>query len=342
MTFGIGVQTLMDDLERRIRAANPSPVARSTPLTARAEDDLAALLSTNPSLEAVPAVRPRRRDKRAWMTALVAVLVLVTVFFTGNVLPRPGASAATPPLLTGSPVDGTREEVVESLSGAAQNNQSEKPGHQRTIEYETWSANITVGVDKSVDVFVQPQEVERTWSDDLSGRIVTRAGAVRWGEETDSATAAKPGAVLDDGTFRAGEYPALFPAAPPKSADEMRSYLSGVLGLTSQSTTGEWFKAIQDLRIDWPLTGAQTSALLQIIETLPDVVVAGAVTDRLGRDGIALETETRENGNFKHILVFDRSTGLLLSAEDVYLGGLKDTKLPAMTVLSYTAWKGTK
>ncbi|GAB2456352.1 hypothetical protein GCM10027029_17600 [Conyzicola lurida] len=288
---------------------------------------------------AFPVHSRRRADARAWITAIVAVLVLASVFFAGNVLTRPVASAATPPLLTGSPVDGTLEDVLERLSVAAQNNQNETPSRQRSIVYETWSANITVGEDKTVDVFVQPQEIERTWSDDLSGRIVTRAGAVKWGEQTESAPAAEPGAVLDDGTFGPGEYPALFPETPPASADEMRAYLSSVLGLSSVSTAGEWFKAIQDLRVDWPLTGGQTSALIQIIKTLPDVVLAGTVTDRLGREGIALETETRADGNFKDILVFDLATGLLLSAEDVYLGGLEDTNLPAMTVLSYTAWK---
>jgi hypothetical protein len=294
---------------------------------------------TEPNTVVVP-LRPRRRgDARAWITAIVAVLVLASVFFAGNVLTRPVASAATPPLLTSSPVDGTLEDVLERLSVAAQNNQNDTPSHQRSIVYETWSANITVGEDKTVDIFVQPQEIERTWSDDLSGRIVTRAGAVKWGEQTEAATAAEPGTVLDDGTFGPGEYPALFPATPPASAGEMRTYLSSVLGLTGESTAGEWFKAIQDLRVDWPLTGAQTSALIQIIKTLPDVAVAGTVTDRLGRQGVALETETREGGNFKDILVFDSATGLLLSAEDVYLGGLEDIDLPAMTVLSYTAWK---
>lgn len=331
----------MDDLERRIRASSPSPVGRNSPLSRRAEDELAALLSTKPNAEIVP-VLPGRSDARKWITAIVAILILASVFFAGNVIPRPGASAATLPPLTSSPIDGTLEDVLERLSVAAQNTQNKPASHQRSVVYETWSADIAVGDGRSVEVFIQPQEIKRTWSDDLSGRIQTRAGAVRWGEQTDSAPASKPGTILDDSTFGPGEYPALFPATPPTSAGEMRTYLSSVLGLTDESTAGEWFKAIQDLRSDWPLSGAQTSPLVQIIKTLPDVVVSGTVVDRIGRTGIALETETRADGRFKDILVFDGTTGLLLSAEDVYLGGLEDTNLPAMTVLSYIAWKGEK
>jgi hypothetical protein len=68
------------------------------------------------------------------------------------------------------------------------------------------------------------------------------------------------------------------------------------------------------------------------------VTLAGAVTDRLGRAGIAIQTE-RESGSHRMLLIFSPETGLLLSTETVYLGGIPDYALEYPTVLNYFAWK---
>ena len=330
----------MDELERRIRNANPSGIRRDAAPSARAEAELRVLISS-------PGMRPSqdrrwRPHGRSLLSGMVAALVLGVLIVTGNIVPDPVANAAGLPLLDEKPVDGTTNDVIDKMIAAASRTITETSQSKRKISYETWSANITVNEDASVDLFVQPQEIERIWSDDLSGQIVTRAGVVKLGERPDGSPALVPGQIVDKDTFGPGEYPILFPESPPSTAPEMRVYLSGVLGLVDGSTAGEWFKAIQDLRMDWPLSSAQNVALLELIKTLPDVTVAGSVTDRIGRNGIALQTETRAGGKFRDLLIFDSNTGLLNSAEDVYLGGLDDIDLPAMTVLNYTAWKAVQ
>lgn len=333
----------MDDLERRIRAANPSPVRRAAAISGRGEAELQALLGTTPGEAGRPVALlpqpPRHPARRRWIAAMAAVLVLATVFVAGNLVNRPNASMAAPPLLSAVPIDETTAEILGKLSAAAEDIGAATPGSERSIAYEEWSANISVDSDSKMDMFVQPQEAKRTWSDDLSGRIVARAGTVKWGEATASNRAAKPGTVLVDEDFGPGQYPAIFTTAPPTTAPELRSYLAAPLGLNEQSTAGDWFKAVQDLRADWPLDGAQNAALLDLVAALPDVSVAGTVTDRLGRTGVAVETDSRAGGTFRDILIFDSKTGFLISAEDVYRGGLDDVTLPAMTVLNYTAWK---
>jgi len=331
----------MTDLERRIRAANPIAIGRATPLSSRAEAELQALLATAPLATAAPRPAPalkRARLRGAWVTGLAAVLVFVTVFVVGNVTNRPQSSAASsPPLLTSVAIDATVPEILGVLSAAARDIGPSAASSERTVRSEAWSADISVDDESNVTMFVQPQEISRVWNDELSGRVTAVAGEVRWG--ADSASAAEPGTVLVDEEYGRGQYPAIFATRPPSTAAELRSYLAAPLGLDDQSTAGQWFKAVQDLRADWPLDGDQNAALLDLLATLPDVSVAGTVTDRLGREGVAVETESRVDGVFRDILVFDSATGFLISAEDVYLGGLNDISLPAMTVLNYSAWK---
>jgi hypothetical protein len=330
----------VNEFERRIRDANPTPVRRTTAVSARAEEELNELLASAPQHAPRPVSRrTRRRIGTAWATAIAAALVFATVIVAGNVTNRPAPSAAfAPPLLTSVSIEGTTGEILNALGSSAGDRMADAAS-ERTVLSEAWSANISIEDNAVLDIFVQPQEVRRTWSDDLSGRIVSRAGAVKWGGETTDSAAAKPGTVLVDEDFGPGMYPTFFVAPPPTTVDDMRSYLAAPFGLGEQSTTGEWFKAINDLRADWPLDGAQNTAILQVIATLPDVTVAGTVTDRLGRTGVAVQTDSRADGKFRDILVFDSATGMLISSEFVYLGGLTDISLPAMTVLDYTAWK---
>ena len=331
----------MNDIERRVRAANPNPIPVRGAVSPRSEEELSALLASAPHLAPRPASRrPRRRIGTAWVTAIAAVLVFGTVIVAGNITDRPAPSAAfAPPLLTSVPIDGTTGEILNALSSSASDIRMDDADDERTVVYESWSAQITIEEDTVLEMYVQPQETRRTWSDDLSGSIVSRAGAVKWGTAAPDSAAAKPGTIILGEDFEPGTYPTFFVTPPPATVEEMRSYLAAPFGLGEQSTSGEWFKAINDLRVDWPLDRDQNSAILQLIATLPDVTVAGAVTDRLGRSGVAVQTETRTEGNFRYVLVFDSATGLLISSEFVYLGGLTDISLPAMTVLDYTAWK---
>ena len=92
------------------------------------------------------------------------------------------------------------------------------------------------------------------------------------------------------------------------------------------------------MRYERTLTGPQTAAALDLVAGLSDVTLAGTVTDRLGREGIAIQTE-RASGTHRILLIFSPETGLLLSSESIYLGGIPDFSLEYPTVINYFAWK---
>jgi hypothetical protein len=205
------------------------------------------------------------------------------------------------------------------------------------IEVETWSMDILVDPNEQT-TFVQPREVVRTRDADLAGEVVVSAGSVRWGSVPQDATP-PPGEELERHSYEAGSYPLLFPTPPPSDEPTLRAYLSTALGLTADSTAGDYFRAVQDLRNEWPLSGPQCATVLDLVAVLPDVELLGEVVDRLDRPGLAFSTSTRMGGAFEDVLIFSPDTGCLLSAEEVYLGGLDEVALDERTVTNYTAWK---
>lgn len=318
----------MDELERRIRDANPHAVRRTDPLSERASRELAVLLA-----------EPRAPRVPRWRTPLLissaAAALVIALAVAASVL-APRAAVAAPPLLEAAPVSFSAHAVLERLAMNARTDSAPRPSG--LIVAETWSADVTAA---TRSVFVQPREVVRSRATDLGGEITVYAGEVRWGSVPAGYRAPSPGTELERQTFAAGEFPLLFAQAPPDSATELAAYFETYLGTDRSTNAGELFRAITDLRNEWALTGAQTAAVLELVNGLPGVTVAGEVTDRLGRAGMAIATETRSDGAFRDLLVFDRQTGALLSAEQVYLGGIPGIDLDSPTVLDYTAWKDT-
>lgn len=322
----------MDELERRVRAANPFPVRRGDPLSDRARRELFILLQ-----KGVPPVDTRRSRRPARLiVSAVAVIVVVLVAVAAGTVLAPRAAIAAPPLLEGTPVAESPDRVLERLAMNARTASFAPPSTRITIE--TWSADLAV-VGGHLSSFVQPREVMRSRTPELSGEIVVRAGAVKWGAVQSSEHPIAPGTELERSRYAAGGYPLLFPDAPPRDAAQLPAYFAALAGVGPADEAGEYFRAVMDLRNEWGFNGMQTAAVLELIRTLTGVSVAGRVTDRLGRPGIAVTTETRSGGNFRDLLIFDENTGELLSAEQVYLGGDPTIDLDSPTVLDYIAWK---
>lgn len=322
----------MDDIEQRIRAANASPVRRNSPLSERAKLDL-TLIVQEP--RASHFAEGRRRTRRTILVSTVAAMAVIALTVLGAVVFTPHAAMASPPLLSVTTIDGSVTQILGKLSRAAR----ALPAPTSTvIRAETWSADITVK-DRVTTEFVQPSEVVRTRLEDLSGEVVTYASGVRWGSAPAGVKVPRKGSELTREKYAAGTYPILFPVAPPDSSGSYAAYFHQYAGTQADSSPGDYFRAIADLRNDWAFNGPQTGAVLDFVGQLPDVSIAGEVTDRLGRPGVAIQTTTRGGGAFRDLLVFDKSTGALLSAEQIYLGGLKDVRLDFPSVLDYIAWK---
>jgi hypothetical protein len=333
----------VDELERMMRATNPSGLRRSMPLSLRAEVELAALLAEPAEPQPQPAPAEDRRWFRRFATALAAIavtLVMATVIAITDLGPTAVLpSVAGPPLLQPTALDVEPSTVLTSLAIKAALMGSGPGSMTQVIRYEAWSIQVDVA-DRTTS-FVQPEEVERHCGSDRSGYWEARAGAVRYGVATDEHPAAAPGDLLRRDDFATGEFPMAFPKAPPVEPGVLEDFLRTSWGLTAESSSVDYFTAIEGLRLEWQLSGAQTAAVLDLLATRTDIAVAGQVRDRLGRDGIAVEA-TAPDGTYRTTLVFSSETGMLLSSEQVYLGGIPDFDFDFPTVTNYYAWKDTR
>lgn len=326
---------IVDELERRIRAANPDPTNRHMPLSERAERELTLLLATPRDLSAAKPL-PKRWVTIMAATIVAVVAILLTVGLPNLLSPRP-AAASTPPILETTPVAGSPVFVLERLSELARTSPAET--RSADIAAETWSAELTPTTHKVT--FVQPRDIVRTRENDKSGSVIIRAGQVRWGMVGEGEKPAIPGTQLERFDYGPGAFPMLFPVPPPTDPAALSDYLAKYLGVDASAGTGELFRAVQDLRNEWELDGSQSAALLNLLAERNDIEVLGNVTDRLGRAGTALATDSRMGGAFRDILIFATATARLLSAEEVYLGGIPDIQLTPPIVMNYIAWKDT-
>jgi hypothetical protein len=324
----------MADPDDELREANPLSSRRASPLSPRAKQELSELLAS----ASAPATQPRRRALPTIgfaAAASIAMIVAVVFAFTNFGQAGQASVAALPPLVT-TPLG---DELGEVLAGLSERASAQTPPATRTqtIRVETWSVQVDADAPVS-PYYVQPEEVEKVWEPDRSGTWRSWAGDIRYGAPPSGGSAVDPGTALRDDRYAPGEFPLSFPEAPPDDVLELDSYLRSVGHLPSRPEAIEYFWAIEAMRFEWSLTGTQTAATLDLLAELPEVTLAGTVTDRLGREGIAIATD-RASGTHRMFLIFSSETGLLLSAESVYLGGIPDNALEYPTVLNYSAWK---
>jgi hypothetical protein len=323
----------MADLDDELRGANPLTSRRASPLPARARRELLDLLAAT--------VEPAPKRRRAALptigfAAAASIAVVASIVFAVTSLGPTQPSVAAPPQLETTPLGDDLGHVLARLAEHARA-QTTLDLPTQMIRLETWSAQVDASSPVS-SYYVQPEEVEKVWRPDRSGSWRSWAGAVRYGIAAPRDGAPEPGTSLRDETYAPGAFPLSCRDAPPDDAVELAAYLRDAGVLPDAPETIDYFAAIEGLRYDRSMTGPQTAAAIELIAGLPDVALAGTVTDRLGREGVAIQTE-RASGSHRMLLIFSPDTGLLLSSETIYLGGIPDNALEYPTVLNYFAWK---
>ena len=188
-------------------------------------------------------------------------------------------------------------------------------------------------------VAVVPEQVQLSWKADGSAvsRVVAgqtyfpteayrraweAAGATRGGRHADQRRGVRPGAVP----------PGLPRQRPRRPVAALRAYLSTGHPIDSHGT-GELFIAVTDLAREWRLTPAVDSALMGVLAQAPDVRILGTVTDRAGRTGTAVATDSSFTGlPMRYVLVFDPHTGGLLASEEwlTTTAGALDVPVPSV------------
>jgi len=327
-----------EELERRLRRADPATTPPDAQLSVRAEADLRRIITGSGAKKS-----PRRQGRWLALPALGALLVLA-FFLVQQVLPsnvsgNQTAMAATPPVLTGT---GTpRDFAVFVKEAAAKLRDQEPETPTRRASYEAWYVNTDFDADGSTFSYVSPQEVTTTWRADLSGEITVVTGTpyLPEGSIAPDTEPTAAGALVREESFGAGEMGIVFAAEPPTDAASMSAYLTEYGGVMDPKDPAQVLEAVGQLLSEWTLSGAEHSALLESLAEVPGFESIGSVTDRLGRAGLGFSAQSPADPRFQSILVLDATTGEILSMEKVYLGGVPEFSFDPPTVTSYIAWK---
>lgn len=104
----------------------------------------------------------------------------------------------------------------------------------------------------------------------------------------------------------------------------------------SGRSTQQWFGAFTDTWTTRIVSPALQAAFLDVLAEQPGIDVLGAVTDRVGREGVAVSTNT---GDRQLVLVFDEHTGALLDHEQIALTpAATDVPIALPSTVNYTVW----
>lgn len=330
----------MDELERRIRAANPLVSRRDAPLTLRAHDDLARLLAGADAPAARPRgirgllgrLRSRRLAVGGGISGLTVGAAIAVIAIAISVSTPSDSWALTPPPLEATPVSGTVASVADELEAAAAKQPVPDTSGDVTIRTQTWALAITDrGPDTRPTSWVAPERLVLVRHPDGSAVLTFRAGTWEYGTPPGAERRA-PGTLIERDRVAAGESSTTLPVSPT-TGGEIVHVADGLD--RSASPAVRLFTAITSTAHDWPATGVP---YLQALSTASGVQLDGAVIDRLGRHGIAFSTvDTRSSQSLTRTLIFDRSTGALLSSEVAVKSGSK--VLAPGGVLSYTCWE---
>ena len=335
-----------DDLARLIRDADPARTPLTGALNERAENDLARIVGAPVRRREVVTTLRARPLFIALPSAVALLLVVVLVLqgwnLFGSTTANRAAAVATPPLLASTPSPYTFGEVVTRAVGQLHDSPTETSAPGRHASYATWNLNVDVDFRDTPSSFISPEDVVMSWNADLSGMWTRKVGKSIATDTPPGPNEALPphvGTVLRADQFAAGEMGILNPTTPPTTREAALRYLQVVAGAHSLDPV-ELVNAVQSVLNEWTLTSQQEAAMLSALKGLDGFTTWGTVTDRLGREGIAILAKSRSNSHFESLLIISPSTGRVLSVETIYLGGIKDLrKLPIPSVVNYTAWR---
>ncbi|NYD66042.1 hypothetical protein [Agromyces atrinae] len=319
-----------DDLTRLIRSARPELPIDDATIDARKAALFDRIVGDEPSDE-LAARRVRRAPVRL-IFSVAAVFVILVLLGAGTFLvPRPGqAFAVTPPVLQAEPLSSTAKEVLMDAADQLIPTSGEPP---RTFSYRAWQLQSTDPGNGALSSVVQPAEITVSTAPDGSVSRIARA-TVPYPED---AGTVRPGDELWRLEYAPGEYQPVFPD-PPTDAAAVGEYLARYGALPEEPTSGDYILAIQMLLTERTLASTEEAALLRFVASLPDLMVNGTVTDRLGRQGVSVSTTSRAPGEFIDSLIVSPAGAGILSSEMTYIGSDR-TDIASPAIVLYYAWE---
>ena len=328
-----------DGLDERARADLATILAQPTGAAARAPHaPYSGIRSWTGRFTGAPAARPAVRfptgfqghhARRRWLLGAVAATVLAGV---AVVLPSAmhgtglgsgsQAYAATPPLLSYRPIAGVKDpaallrQIADRAAALPDDAGRGRYVHMRTSSWSLWT-RIGPG-DEPVSSRVVPEEIESWTAPDGSGLErrttdgeleVTRPGpgerGFMWAPDSLSADLATLGRQLEQG------HP-------------------------TSNGPAERIAAIGDLAKSQPVTPTVRAALLRYLASTPGLMLLGEVSDRAGRDGVAVALDSDYSGLMsRYTVIVDRANGKILALEETLTTDAGKLNVRVPSVISY-------
>ena len=329
-----------EELDNLMRLADPAQTTQDLRSEAQIRQELDRITARGISSRKVPA-----RYTWPWLVVpgvIAAVLAVALFVQVWNPLGAATSAAATPPLLPLTPTSAGIGDVMDrALSQLAKSNDSEP---ERQALYEGWYLQTEVSESGSSTSVVSPQEMELVWTPELSATLTVTAGRSYVPSDGETVAPAdglapNPGDVIQKQEFAAGDAPVLFRQPPPDSIDEMRGYLEDATGIGANANVLGYVDAIRILLSEWTPSAQQMASILGVLRPFEELEVAGEVTDRLGRPGVAIRVSSDANPHFQYLFIVSTESGRIIALESIYMGGLAELDLPTPCVTDYIAWK---
>ena len=296
---------------------------------------------THPIRDRITALRRSARTSRplrialraAWIVPALAAVLAVGLAI--GPLTAPPAYAVTPPALVAQPIAQTADDVLASSIAALQAAPDRAPTRDALVV--RWALRD----DGKADPVIVPEWQEWVWDADGTGHLESRAGAP-YSVTKDGTIVPPAGSAPKEGTALPGtghHSSNLYFTEPPSDAAGLRAYIADRVGLGPKADALAIWGVVSSIRDSWALSPAQQAAALQLLRDAGGVSVLGAVTDRFGRTGVALQLASENRPQFTATLVLDAATHEIIAADTIYRGG--STMKPAVapgSVIEYKAW----
>lgn len=332
----------MDEIEQRIRAARPLSGNRDLPLSDRAKRELAELVMSAPAASDAAEARTERpwfRLNRPALVSIAAAAAVVVLVVVWSQAPTP-VQAATPPLLSFTPVGG---EPSELLLGMSENTcddpwETAEPNGDVVIVTHDWNIATSIGANGEVEWSrVEPEVLTRVMYPDGSIAYSAVAGEPFVAPDQSLAGMPTPGTPLWENSFDPEEAGYWFADEFPETVDDVAGFFRLYSGFDDREGAANTFQDVNNLLVERVLDCGEQTTLLRYLATLPDIEVEGMTVDRIGRDALALSAINLEGG-FEEYLFFEPTSGRILATERVYVG-TERTDIGPPYVTSYTAWQ---
>lgn len=337
-----------DELDDLIRGANPMRTPVSAEPTADDWSRMHRIMDAAPhrrslrerladAARTLTGGRTASRSKRigfeiAWAVPVVAAVVAGALAIAP--LSAQPAYAATPPALVIAPMAQSLSEILSSSIDTLR----AAPARPATRDAEV--VRWALREDGATDPVIVPAWQRWVWNDDGTGSLVATTGApysvTADGRIVEPATEAPA-----EGTpieFRQPERFGYFADAPPEDVMGFTAYLRAQASLSADADALAIWGAISALRDVWSLSPSQQASALELLQASGGLGVLGAVTDRFGRDGIALQIASVDRPSFSATIVLDAASREIIAADVIYLGGTRRLNVPANSVIQYSAW----